>query len=80
MPPDYSRRTTSGSSADLAARGCRRPRLMDEHELDSRWSCSPKTLRNQRSLGTGCPFLRIGSLVRYRLSDVWAYEKAAESK
>lgn len=49
--------------------------LIDERRLAALWGCSPKTLRNQRSLGTGCPFVRIGRLVRYRLAEVRAYEK-----
>jgi hypothetical protein len=48
--------------------------LITDQELAKRWSCSPKTLRNQRSQGQGCPYVRLGRMVRYRLSDVVAFE------
>lgn len=54
--------------------------LLDERQLADRWNCSPKTLRNQRSLGTGCRHVRIGRLIRYRLSDVIAHETAGSSR
>jgi hypothetical protein len=45
-------------------------------ELGARWGCSVKSLSNNRSLrqGTDLPFIRLGRLVRYRLSDVTAFE------
>jgi len=36
-----------------------------------------KTLRNWRVRGEGPKFLKIGRLVRYRLSDVLAWEEAS---
>lgn len=51
--------------------------FLSDIDLAERWRCSPKTLRNQRSLGLGCPFVRLGRIVRYRLSDVAAYEASA---
>ena len=51
-------------------------RLLTEIELARRWCCSPKTLRNQRTAGGGCQFLRLGRLVRYRMSDILSYEAA----
>ena len=51
-------------------------RLLDDVQLAERWGTSPKTLRNQRVSGSVVPFIRIGRLVRYRLSDVLAYEAA----
>lgn len=48
--------------------------FLDDRQLAARWKCSPKTLRNQRSRGEGCPFVRLGRLVRYRLSNVMLYE------
>lgn len=50
--------------------------LISEFRLARRWDCSPKTLRNQRSLGEGCPYVQLGRLIRYRLSDIVAYERA----
>ena len=32
-----------------------------------------KTLSNQRVLGTGIPFIKIGNAVRYKRSDVESY-------
>lgn len=51
-------------------------RLLDDVQLAERWGTSPKTLRNQRVSGSPIPFVRIGRLVRYRLSDVLVYEAA----
>ena len=45
--------------------------------LAARWACSTKTLANHRTRGVGCPFVRIGTAVRYRLSDILAFELAA---
>jgi hypothetical protein len=44
--------------------------FLSEAELAARWRCARKTLRNHRSRNEGCPFVKLGSLVRYRLSDV----------
>jgi hypothetical protein len=37
---------------------------------------APQTLANDRFLGRGIPYVKIGRLVRYRLSDVLAYCEA----
>ena len=34
---------------------------------------APKTLSNQRILGTGIPFIKIGNAVRYKKSDIETY-------
>lgn len=34
---------------------------------------APKTLSNQRILGTGLPFIKIGNAVRYKKSDIETY-------
>lgn len=52
------------------------PTLLTAPELAERWSTSLGGLANDRSAGRGLPFLRLGSRVRYRLSDVEAYESA----
>lgn len=49
--------------------------LLTERQLALRWQVSARTLRNQRWLGTGCVFIRIGRLVRYRLGDIVAMER-----
>jgi hypothetical protein len=51
-------------------------KLLTEKQLAKRHRRSPKTLRNDRVKGTYIPFLKIGRQVRYRLSDVLAYEAA----
>ena len=51
--------------------------LLDEHDLAKRWKLkSPKKLQADRQKGRGPPWIRIGRCVRYRLSDVLAYEEA----
>ena len=50
--------------------------FLTEHGLAERQARSVKTIRNERVLGRGVPFIKIGRLVRYRLSDVEAWEQA----
>jgi hypothetical protein len=50
--------------------------LLTETQLAERWQLSPKTLQNARVAGTGVAFVKIGHAVRYRLSDVLAYEQS----
>jgi len=52
-------------------------RLIDEKALAIRWGVSTRTLQNKRVAGNGIPFLKISSSVRYRMSDVIAFENAA---
>ena len=47
--------------------------LLDEHEVARMLKRSVKTLRNDRSLGRGPRYVRVGRSVRYRLEDVRAY-------
>lgn len=67
-------------SPDLV--NCRIPLevLLTEHDLARRQNRSVKTIRNQRVLGVGVPFIKIGRLVRYRLQDVVASEYAGLRK
>ena len=52
-------------------------RLITEKQLAVRWALSSaKKLQTDRLKGCGCPFVKIGAAVRYRLSDVAAYEAA----
>jgi hypothetical protein len=58
------------------------PRLDDdlfltETQLAARHQRSVKTLRNARVSGGYVPFVKIGRNVRYRLSDVLAFEQSA---
>lgn len=51
--------------------------LLTEDELARRWRlASAKKLQADRVKGIGCPFVRIGRCVRYRMSDVLAHEAA----
>ena len=52
--------------------------LFTPTELAERWQCSPGHLANMRSAGVGPVYLKLGSSIRYRVSDVQAYEQACE--
>jgi hypothetical protein len=47
--------------------------LLDEFEYSAITGESVATARLNRSLGKGCPFAKLGALVRYRPEDVRAY-------
>jgi hypothetical protein len=49
--------------------------LLTEQQLAARWSIAPKTLRNARVEGRLLGFVKIGRSVRYRLSEVIAFEE-----
>jgi len=49
-------------------------RHINAYQLGKRWGISPKTLDRWRWQGLGPHFLKIGSKVVYRLSDIEAYE------
>jgi hypothetical protein len=48
--------------------------FLTEKQLAERWSCSIRTLQNKRVIGTSIQFVKIGSMVRYRLSDIERFE------
>ncbi len=50
--------------------------FLTERQLAARHQRSAKTLRNARVYGRYIKFVRIGRSIRYRLSDVLAYEQA----
>lgn len=50
--------------------------FLTESELAARHKKSVKTLRNARVNGDYVPFVRCGRNVRYRLSDILAYERS----
>ena len=54
---------------------------VDQHlttrDLARRWQVSVKKLENDRWRGGGVPFVRIGSAIRYRLSDILAFEESS---
>lgn len=47
---------------------------LTQEELSARWKITSRTLEQHRWRGIGCPYVKIGRLVRYRLSDIIAYE------
>jgi len=47
--------------------------LIDDRELSRRIGRARSTLQKDRVVGRGVPYVRVGSLVRYRESDVEAY-------
>jgi hypothetical protein len=55
-------------------------RYLRPEALAERWDTPPKTLANWRSRGTGPVFTKIGTSVRYLLSDVEAYEQARRAE
>ena len=48
-------------------------RLLDEREFAAITGRSIASARRDRLLGKGCPYVKLGFLVRYRPSDVRAY-------
>jgi len=52
-------------------------KYLTTRQLSDRWggSPTPQTLKNWRNTGRGIPFIKLGRLVKYRLSDVLKYEK-----
>lgn len=44
--------------------------LLDEYKYAQIRNCSVATVRRDRSLGQGCPYVKTGALVRYRPQDV----------
>ena len=51
--------------------------FLTEDQVAARWSISKKTLQNNRVRGLGLPYVKLGTRsVRYRLSDVVAFECA----
>jgi hypothetical protein len=50
---------------------------IDENELARRLGCSVQKLQGDRRNGNGCPWIKIGRLVRYRVTDVEAWINAS---
>ena len=59
-------------------------KLLTTDELAARWSMDPGSLENWRNAGKGPLFIKMGqgssAPVRYRVSDVEAWEKKMEAK
>lgn len=50
--------------------------FLDENQLAARHQRSVKTLRNDRLRGGYIPYVKLNRMVRYRLSDIEAWEQA----
>jgi hypothetical protein len=50
--------------------------LLTDAQLAVRWQLSRGTLANQRSQGRGPAYLQLAGRIRYRRSDIEAYERA----
>jgi hypothetical protein len=48
--------------------------ILTQAELATRWQISEATLERDRSMKQGCRYMKIGGLIRYRMSDVLEYE------
>jgi Helix-turn-helix domain len=62
--------------SDPIDRTGREGNLLTDAQLAVRWQLSRGTLANQRSQGRGPAYLKLAGRVRYRLSDIEAYEQA----
>ena len=51
-------------------------RHLTQLDLARRWRMSPRTLERWRWLHTGPAYLKLGSVIAYRLVDVEAFEAA----
>jgi hypothetical protein len=49
---------------------------LTEKQLADFFNCTPAMLKKQRADGTGVPYFKVGTLVRYLKSDVVAYIEA----
>jgi hypothetical protein len=48
--------------------------LLTTQELSKRWGIAINTLNQYRCYKTGCSFVKIGKMIRYRLVDVIEFE------
>ena len=55
-------------------------RLLSDREVSHIVGRARSTLQKDRVNGTGIPFVRLGALVRYRVSDLDAYLAALPSR
>jgi len=53
---------------------------LNQTDLATRWSVSPRTLERWRYDGDGPAYLKLGSRVVYRLEDIEAYEARLRQK
>lgn len=49
--------------------------LLRERDVAARWIVSLRTLQRWRAEGAGPPFVRLGGAIRYRMTDILAFEE-----
>jgi predicted DNA-binding transcriptional regulator AlpA len=49
--------------------------LLTQKQLARRWALSERTLERWRCIGKGPTYVKLGHHVRYRLTDIKAYEQ-----
>jgi hypothetical protein len=64
---------TSHPSERESAAGTELEALLNEYEFSRITGRSVASARRDRLLGQGCPFVKLGALVRYRREDIRAY-------
>jgi Helix-turn-helix domain len=70
------KRAAQGASVVTRDDASPEPDLLTDAQLAVRWQLSRGTLANQRSEGRGPAYLKLAGRVRYRRSDIEAYEQA----
>ncbi len=50
--------------------------LLTTEQLAARWNVPPSRLHKERAAGGGCPYIKMGHLVRYRWGDARAHAAA----
>jgi predicted DNA-binding transcriptional regulator AlpA len=55
-------------------------RLLSDHEVSQITGRARSTLQKDRVAGIGIPWVRVGRLVRYRLSDITAFLDALPTR
>ena len=53
---------------------------LNKHELASRWNCSVRTIEDRRASGELPPAFKSGAVLRWRLTEILAYEEANLSR
>lgn len=54
--------------------------LFTQKQVAQRWALSERTLERWRAIGEGPIYVKLGSAVRYRLTDIKAFEQAGAQK
>ena len=52
--------------------------FLTEPELAARWRITVRKLQKDRLTGNGIPFYKFGGAIRYRVTEVLAYEAASQ--